>query len=240
MAGRDGIPHQPSTAVQLSTPREHHIKVQKTARYLVLGDLADPREVWFVVHGYGQLASRFLRRFATLQGAGRLIVAPEALNRYYFETAPGVHAHDAGIGGTWMTREDRESEIADYVAYLDQLYQLVVGGIQRVPARVVVLGFSQGAATAARWMAAKKPMVTDLVLWGGSVPSDIPLSRTSFGNARLSLVFGEQDRQTPASWIEDQSRSLSAAGLDHEVVRFAGGHEITEDALRMLAQRPRT
>ncbi|HEX6693325.1 MAG TPA: hypothetical protein VF035_01355, partial [Longimicrobiales bacterium] len=144
MAGRDGTPHAASPAVQLSTARELHIAVQKTARYAVLGDLADPREVWFVIHGYGQLARRFLRRFTSLVGDGRLIVAPEALNRYYFETSPGVHARDAGIGGTWMTHEDRETEIADYIAYLDQLYHFIIGGAQRVPARVVVLGFSQG------------------------------------------------------------------------------------------------
>ena len=36
---------------------EHHLEVSRTARYWVLGEgTAAPREVWFVLHGYGQLA----------------------------------------------------------------------------------------------------------------------------------------------------------------------------------------
>ena len=206
----------------------------------MLGDLADPREVWFVIHGYGQLARRFLRRFSSLVGDGRLIVAPEALNRYYFETSPGVHARDAGIGGTWMTREDRDTEIADYIAYLDQLYQFVIGGMQRVPARVVVLGFSQGAATAARWVAACKPAVSDVVLWGGSVPPEIQRGGEAFGKANLTLVFGSADRQTPPEWIEKETAALSATGMTPEIVLFDGGHEIAAEPLQRLAGRAGT
>ncbi len=45
--------------------KEQRIDVPKTARYLTLGP-TDATDLWIVLHGYGQLAGRFLRRFAPI------------------------------------------------------------------------------------------------------------------------------------------------------------------------------
>lgn len=217
-------------------PQEHHITIVKTARYVVLGDLDDASEVWFVMHGYGQLASRFLKRFTGLVGDGRVIVAPEALNRYYFETAPGVHAHDAGIGATWMTREDRETEITDYVAYLETLYDQIIGGLKHAPVRIVALGFSQGAATAARWVARGNARVTDVMLWGGFLPPEIEPAANALRGASLTLVHGLQDPYATQSRIVKESERLIAGGLLNRVVSFEGAHEVTDGGIRDVLQ----
>ena len=51
------------------------------------------------------------------------------------------------IGASWMTREAREREISDYVAYLDEVALWIRRelGCELAP---TVLGFSQGVATA--------------------------------------------------------------------------------------------
>ena len=65
----------------------HTIVVPRTARYYTLGPTHGfPRELWFVCHGFGQLAGRFIRQFASLDDGTRLIVAPEALSRYYLDS----------------------------------------------------------------------------------------------------------------------------------------------------------
>ena len=64
----------------MSAPREHRIEVTRTARYWTLGAEDAPTEVWFVLHGYRQLAERFLRRFVPLDDGSRLVVAPEGLS----------------------------------------------------------------------------------------------------------------------------------------------------------------
>ncbi len=67
----------------------HSLVVPRTARYYTLGPTHGfPRELWFVCHGYGQLAERFLRQFAPLDDGTRLIVAPEALSRFYLDPIP--------------------------------------------------------------------------------------------------------------------------------------------------------
>ncbi len=96
----------------------HHLPVGRTARYYTLGPIgAATRQVWFACHGYGQLAERFLQRFEPLDDGAHLIVAPEGLSRFYLSDNP----RERRVGATWMTREDRLNEIADYVRYLDTL-----------------------------------------------------------------------------------------------------------------------
>ncbi len=64
--------------------REHHLPVTRTARYHTLGpESGAPKQLWIVCHGYGQLAARFLRHFEIINDGTRLIVAPEALSRFY-------------------------------------------------------------------------------------------------------------------------------------------------------------
>ena len=50
---------------------EHHLSVARTARYYTLGE-PGATEVWFVCHGYGQLAGRFLRRFEPIADGFRV------------------------------------------------------------------------------------------------------------------------------------------------------------------------
>jgi hypothetical protein len=102
--------------------REHHLPVSRTARYFTIGEPhASLRELWFVCHGYGQLAGRFVRHFESIDAPHRMIVAPEALSRFYVEVPGKTHA-DTHVGASWMTREDRLSDIEDYVEYLDALH----------------------------------------------------------------------------------------------------------------------
>jgi predicted esterase len=221
--------------------RERHLQVVRTARYWVLGaESPAPAEVWFVLHGYGQLARRFLRRFRPLDDGTRLIVAPEGLSRFYADTSPARHGATSVVGAAWMTREDREHEIADYVGYLDALGREVLGGIGG-PSAVTVLGFSQGVATACRWTVLGDMRPRRLVLWGDLLPPDLPLerARTAWGTTQVVRVRGGVDpifADPGASRAEDER--LRAAEVACETMDFPGGHEIDPGALAELAARP--
>ncbi len=211
--------------------KEHHLSVRRTARYFTLGPAAaTAREVWIVLHGYGQLAARFLRAFAPLDDGARCIVAPEGLSRFYAETG-----RNDKIGASWMTREDRLAEIDDYIRYLDAVYAEVMGGAL-VP--VTVLGFSQGTATAARWLAQRNVTAGRLILWGGEVPPDLDLAaaRQRWEKADVTLVVGSEDPYiTPKVLSRDEQR-LREHGISLRVERFEGGHEILADVLERVAR----
>lgn len=213
-----------------ATPRTHHIRVIRTARFYTLGGGSfSPRDVWFVLHGHGQLAGEFIRFFSDLANDQTLVVAPEALNRYYVTDISKAAAKDRRVGASWMTREDREAEIEDYIDYLDALYEEVAAGPMREGARVNVIGFSQGAATATRWAADGRASIDRLVLWGGLMPPDTDLSRGvgAIRGARLAIVAGTRDHYVTADALSAERSRLDAAGIAYELLTFDGGHVIS-------------
>ncbi len=219
-------------------PHAHHIRVQRTARYFTLGGRADVAATswWFVLHGYGQLAGDFIRFFSDLAADDSRVVAPEALNRYYVVNPDVAPARDRPVGATWMTREDRQSEVADYVEYLDAVFDEVTGGSLADGNQLNVLGFSQGAATAARWVAHGRVPATRLVLWGGLVPPDAELSRgpQALRGVPLTFVLGSRDHYVSEAALDEDVARMGRAGINASVVRFDGGHAVSRVALRQL------
>lgn len=220
--------------------REHRLEVRRRARYFTLGSPGPRvRELWMVCHGYGQLARRFLRGVAELDDGRRLVVAPEALNRFYLPDAGGaIHHQNAKVGATWMTREDRLAEIDDYVEYLDAVHHDVRRQLDATVS-LNVLGFSQGTATATRWLARGDARADHLVLWAGTLPDevDVAAARAAGRWSRLTMVIGRQDEFATASVVEAQETRLRTAGVPFELVRFDGGHAIDGETLRTVAAR---
>lgn len=220
-------------------PVERHLRVPRTARFFQLGTAGPAaRELWIACHGYGQLAAPFASALEVLDDGHRVIVAPEALSRFYLDDPVKRHGPDSPIGASWMTRDDRESEIADYVEYLDRLVTLLRDELP-VAAPVVALGFSQGVATVCRWAAFGQTPIARLVLWGGPVPSDLPGDRATqlFRGAAVTIVSGRADRLVPPSALEKERAALAARGIRADFVMHEGGHALNSLALRELASR---
>lgn len=208
--------------------------MERTARYYTLGaEGGSPSAIWFVLHGYGQLAGTFVQFFSDIAKMGALVVAPEALNRFYLVSPDAAPARERPVGATWMTREDRESEVSDYVEYLDALHEEVVG--ERGVA-VNVLGFSQGTATATRWMLNGRSRLDRLVLWGGLMPPEADLAHglVRLRGKRVTLVVGSRDQYVTDELIAAERARLDKAAVSCEVIRFEGGHVISRSAFPRL------
>jgi predicted esterase len=217
---------------------EHHLTVKRTARYYALGDAsARVSDVWIVCHGFAQLARAFVEEFRTIARPGRLIVAPEALNRFYLTREGGRAGASARVGATWMTREDRLAEIDDYVRYLDDLAREVVG--EASDARLTALGFSQAAATVSRWLEHGASRINRVILWAGLLPPEIDPAgapRERLASTELCLVFGRNDDMLDAAQIRVQRAALEKAGIRHAVLEFDGGHVLDRETLEKLGR----
>jgi predicted esterase len=214
---------------------EHHFRTPRTARYYLLGQVTHAtRELWVACHGYAQLARFFARPFAGIVTPARAVLVPEALNRYYFETAPGVHGPHARVAATWMTREDREHDIADYVEYLDNLVAHVAGDVA-ADLRITALGFSQGTATVSRWAARGRTRVERVILWGAGMPPELEPSPSLFQGAGLVIAIGRQDEHVSEAAVARQEARLQAGGMPYRLVRYDGGHRVEPHALAELA-----
>ncbi|QJX48406.1 phospholipase [Hymenobacter taeanensis] len=213
--------------------QENHLPVTRTARYYQLGILSgSTRRIWFVCHGYGQLAAYFIRHFTQLTDADPdlVVIAPEGLSRFYLQGTGGR------VGATWMTREDRLTEIDDYVNYLNQLADLVLAetGLL-VP--VTVLGFSQGAATVSRWLSRAHFKPAHLILWAGAFPPDMefPVATRLLQNLSVTLVCGDEDEFIRPEHVVQQQDFLRKLGVEAQILSFAGKHTLNGPILRRLA-----
>jgi predicted esterase len=215
----------------VTAPHEHHLTVSRTARYYTLG--LPRRAVWIVTHGYGELAAEFAARFAPVDDGTRLIVAPEALSRFY-HAAPAAPAPQTRgtVGASWMTREDRESEIADQVAYLDAVHDDIFARVPRDSVRFTVLGFSQGVATVCRWLTRSRTPIDRLVCWAGTIPDD---ALAHLRGLPLTVVTGSRDIYAPPERVAEIAGQLTTAGLQFRHLEFTGGHRLDDGVLRTLA-----
>ena len=209
---------------------EHYVAARRTARYYTLGAAEEAREVWFVLHGYGQLAAFFLRHFEAIDDGRRLVVAPEALSRFYL---PGHQR----VGASWMTKEDRLTEIDDYLAYLNALYDRVFETLDRSRVTVHVLGFSQGAATASRCTTLGRIDADRLILWAGQLAHDLDLvaHAATLRRLNLTLVVGTDDEFITPKRLAEQEAILIEHSIPYRLRPFKGDHRMDTETLTLLA-----
>lgn len=209
--------------------KKHELEIRKTARYFTLGEVnAQVEEVWFICHGYAQLATEFLASFAVLEKPGRLLVAPEGLHRFYAKGGGGK------VAASWMTSEDRLSDIADYIAWLDAVAADITSKIPS-RARIIVFGFSQGAAAVSRWLAAGNTAANDLVLWCGFFPPDLQPAQLP-SSLHLTIVTASDDRFISPEQTEKHLAELNQQQTQFKHLHFQGTHTVDQAALLKLSE----
>ena len=186
-------------------------------RVLVEDASSSSTRVLIGCHGYGQNAAIMMKELNRIPGAESWRrVSVQALNRFYTR-------NDEAIVASWMTREDRDHAIADNVQYL----QNVIDRVAADATTIVFLGFSQGASMAARAVARVSPPAAALIVLGGDIPGDVKddpsvsFPPTLIGCGRRDMWYGEK--------VDADAAFLAARGIAHDVVRFEGGHEFTDE-----------
>ena len=200
------------------------------ARYYQLGTLGPAtKNLIFVLHGHGQLAPFFIRKFSALDNGKNCIIAPEGLSRYYLQGFSGK------VGATWMTKEDRLTDIENYLSYLNALQEQLKPKLSE-NTTITVLGFSQGAATASRWVTSGGMPFDRLVLWAGIFPPDMdfPQASETLRQKDITYVYGTEDPFLSPSKLQEMQTLSSKLGVSPKTITFKGVHEIKEDTLLRL------
>lgn len=215
--------------------QSHQIKFPRTAHYYTSGAApAQCQHLLFVLHGYGQLASQMIYKFDQLE-EGYLVVAPEGFSRFYWNERKGI------VGASWMTKLDRLAEIEDYTNYLQHLFYQFKAQIP-IGTPITVLGFSQGGATAARWLERLHPPVQHVLLWGAGFPEDLNYQpQLEYWNSKsLHLVQGKQDEYLTQKRLQKQSLFLEEQGLNVQTHWYEGGHAIDRRVLQQILTKLET
>lgn len=206
---------------------EHIITTNKTAIYQTIGELNDQTQnVWFVLHGYGQLSHYFIQHFESLTDKHTFVVAPQGLSRFY------LNGFSGRVGACWMTSNHREHEINDYLEFLNNIYNAL--NINEKELNITILGFSQGGATACRWAMQNKVQFNNLVLWSTVFPKDVEIDFQfmKLNKKNIYVVMGIND-----SFHKNTINNLDTRELEKEnIMLFDGGHEMNKDVLHKLVQ----
>ncbi|MBL0740865.1 alpha/beta hydrolase [Chryseolinea lacunae] len=214
---------------------QHHVAISYRARYFTLGTLnSQTRQIWFVLHGYGQLAEYFLKNFSALEQQNIFVVAPEGLSRFYTDSLQPTGRASDRVGATWMTKEDRLTDIQNYLSYLNTVYATVVTN-PNLP--VTVLGFSQGAATASRWVVDGKIKFDRFILWAGVLPPDmnVEVGVHFFEGKEVYFVHGTADPFLNDSRFEEMKVLTARLGITPKVITFEGKHQLHTETLLTFA-----
>lgn len=212
---------------------EFDVSFNFKARYYTLGEITPAtQKVWFVFHGYGQLAQYFLRKFSPLQNNETCIIAPEGLSHFYLEdVASRSQTGNTKVGATWMTRENRLADIENYIMYLNQIFNKEIS--ISFKGQITLCGFSQGAATASRWALNGNVSFHRLILWAGIFPPDMDFKKGHeiLSNKDVVEVYGNKDPFLTDERLTEMTQLNKCLGINPRLVPFDGGHEINSDTL---------
>lgn len=200
-----------------------HFPIQKTARFVHLKKPDGRNKKCLIsLHGYGQLVTYFSRKFHDLTDFTDVVV-PEGASRFYVDGTSGR------VGASWMTKEDRLTDIDDNMRYLKSLTDHL-----NEYEEIYILGFSQGGATASRYFAQDARM-KGLFLWASVFPPDLQETEIINDSRKKIFFLGKQD---PYFSPENQKKALALyANLGFQTETFDGDHRIDSEILKSVLQK---
>ena len=177
------------------------------------------------------IAQYFIRNFQVLEKHNICVIAPEGLSRFYTEDIQSrMQTNNNRVGSSWMTRENRDMDIENNLAYLNELY---VKEVRNAAIPVTILGFSQGAATASRWALDGKIGFNRLILWAGILPPDMDFDtgKEILHGKEVILAYGKHDPFLNDSRFAEMKLLSEKLGIVPRVVEFDGAHQMNEQVL---------
>jgi predicted esterase len=214
--------------------QSRHINVTKRARYFQIGEAnSSTKKVWMVFHGYAMLSEFFIKKFEILNDGETLIIAPEALNHFY------ITENFSRVGASWMTKLERENDIIENNQYIESLFQKVAKDIGHSNFQLNVLGFSQGSATACRWIFFGNNKVNNFIVWAGDIPKDslTEENRSKWNSLNIFLVFGTKDPLITTDLSLKFQKRISEYKLNFDLVEYDGDHRIFPKILKEVSEK---
>jgi predicted esterase len=196
--------------LSIETPTHGRVLVEEAAG-------PSPAGLLVAFHGYAQAADDTIAEVGRIPGSRFWRIASvQGLHRFYAR-------RDENVVASWMTRQDREAAIRDNLAYVERVLDAV-----ETPGPLVFAGFSQGASMAYRAAILGRRAAAGVLSLGGDIPPDVKTVRADRPWPAVLIGVGDRETWYTPSKVATDLAFLESRGIGHEVCRFAGGHEWTE------------
>ena len=200
----------------------HSFKASKTYRFFCIPSENSSKNLLVALHGYGQLAAFFIKKFNACSN-DYTILAPEGPHRFY------KNGYSGRVGASWMTKEAREDDIKDNINWLTEW--LTDHLKENTYDKIILLGFSQGGATAARWYYNNPNLFDQLILWASIFPPDISKPKIKLPNNNLYVV-GKNDEFINDEMRLNEVKFYQNIGFDTHV--YDGNHDIDPFVIQQI------
>ena len=200
----------------------HSFKASKTYRFFCIPSENSSKNLLVALHGYGQLAAFFIKKFNACSN-DYTILAPEGPHRFY------KNGYSGRVGASWMTKEAREDDIKDNINWLTEW--LTDHLKENTYDKIILLGFSQGGATAARWYYNNPNLFDQLILWASVFPPDISKPKIKLPNNNLYVV-GKNDEFINDEMRLNEVKFYQNIGFDTHV--YDGNHDIDPFVIQQI------
>jgi predicted esterase len=134
-----------------------------------------------------------------------------------------------------MTKEAREMDMEDNLHWLNALIDELKQ--RHKPASITLLGFSQGAATAARWYQQNPKLFDQLILWAAVFPPDLDAGTFPRENP-MHFVLGSEDEYYQGADAEVLKNSYLDLGF--KVYAYEGTHDVYGRVLNEILMKDKT
>lgn len=181
-----------------------------------------------VLHGWGQSAPSFMRRFRGLKSSDLLVVALQGPHQMYLDR------ETRKVGFSWLTAFDRRRAVSDFVNALDTVLARVRADFG-VSAPPFILGFSQGVSMAYRFAILSETQVAGVIACGGDLPPDVSDAMPGARRFPVLLVHGREDAIVPEAKCDEAEATLAGLSWPHERYSFTGDHEVPTDVVAQIA-----
>jgi predicted esterase len=210
--------------------KEKEISYQITNTYSTMNELTEKtKNVWLVCHGIGFLSRYFITYFNQLNTEENYIIAPQAASKYYLKNE---YRH---VGASWLTKENTQTEIENVLKNLNAIY--LAENISNKP-RFFILGFSQGVSVAMRWVSRYKILCDKLIIYAGSIPSELTAEDFKFINhneTKVINVVGTEDEYLTEKRLDQELEKMQLLfGKHYTFNTFKGKHEMSREVLSEL------
>ena len=213
---------------------KHSISFEFSSSYITCNKLTDNTEnIWIVFHGYGQLSKYFIRRFDVLDGDKNYIIAPQGLSKFY------VDEDYKNVGASWLTKEDRGSDLLNQQKYLIKLMDELKLKIDFSKIKINFFGFSQGVSALTRLLINYNMKVNNIIIWAGWVPDEFfNINKDVLKDTNLFFVVGNKDKYYNNPIIKGYLKKIKNI-LNKEIDYFVfnGGHIVDRKVLKKINEK---
>ena len=206
----------------------HKWKVPRTIQVQTTGVEIEQAELqWMVLHGYAQNPDQLANAFEPIARKDTVII-PEAMSKFYRK------GYEGEVVNSWMTSRHREDEIEDQQSYLNSVYEKLLKDNDRP---TVLLAFSQGAATALRWLDNNEVKLSACAIYAGWPPDDVDYEKAYWKKLKHYYLLGDNDYFIKGDRIEELRKKEYFQKLNPEWIDFIGPHEVLGQVLESLRNR---